>query len=83
MRHLETTCHVLHIMCHVSGVACHFSSIPKPLLPTGSLLGGPGSLKRPKPLFGSLLGHFLFIKSLFSAKSCNGSLFCKVFLPFK
>ena len=53
------------------------------LLPIGSLLGRPGSLKRPKPLFGSLLGLFLFSKSPFSAKISNGSLFLGTFYPFK
>ena len=52
----------------VQGVSCY------PLLPTGSLLERPGSLKRPKPLSGSLLGLFLFEK-----KSC----ILKSFLPFK
>ena len=54
-----------------------------PLLPTGSLLGRPGSLKRPKPLLGSLLGLFLFEKSPFSAKSCIGSLFFSLFFAIQ
>ena len=30
MMHLETTCHVSHVMCLMSCVTCHFSTIPKP-----------------------------------------------------
>ena len=29
MMHLETTCHMSHVICHMPGVACHFSTIPK------------------------------------------------------
>ena len=34
-------------------------------LATGSILGRPGSFKRPKPLCGSLLGLFFILKVFF------------------